>query len=314
MVSPLRQLDSTIRGQVLPAWHHQWRRHAGNRRSLWLLLAVLLFCWSALQFTWADLSPNVQVLNLMVWFGCLIALEDQLPALWPRPSRLSLFCGSTLLAAILWRGSWITNVHDRFTYLLPSLLMLGLALINQSGPRLRMFRVPFVISLLFPLGMRLLTFADHLQGITTMLSWLILASLGFNPLVTGNQITLPTGSVSIAGYCTGVDQLAICLVVAVIFLLVFPLRRWYHQLLALLVAVAAALGVNSVRIAILALLVAIPERGGMTVFGFLHDSYGGLVFSLIAVGIFGWFYTLLVDRELAAAVSYSRDFPLNPDS
>lgn len=314
MASNLRDFLSALRAQLLPAWRHQWHRHAGNRRSLWLLLAVLLFSWTTLQFTWADLSPNVQVLNLMVWFGCLIALEDQLSALWPRPSRLSLFCGSALLASVLWRGSWITSVHDRFTYLVPTLLLLGLALLSQSGQRLRMFRVPLVISLLFPLGMRLLTFADHLQGLTTMLSWMVLASLGFNPLVSGNQISLPTGSVSIAGYCTGVDQLAICLVVAVIFLLVFPLRRWLHQFLALLVAAAAALGVNSVRIAILALLVAVPERGGMAVFDFLHDSYGGLVFSLIAVGIFGWFYTQLVDRELAAAVSSARGFPLNPDS
>jgi exosortase/archaeosortase family protein len=109
-----------------------------------------------------------------------------------------------------------------------------------------------------------------------------------------------------------VDQLAICLVVAVIFLLVFPLRRRPHQLLALLVAAAAALAVNAVRIAILALLVAVPERGGMAAFEFLHDSYGGLVFSLIAVGIFGWFYTLLVDRELADASLHQSGLPPSP--
>lgn len=299
-------------GHWVPALRQQFHHHAGNRRSLWLLLAVLTFSWTVLQFTWADLSPNVQVLNLMVWFGCLIALEDQLPALWPRPSRLSLLAGGGLLGVILWRGSWITSVHDRFTYLLLPLLLVGLALLNQSGRRLRLFLVPLLITLLFPLGLRLLTLADHLQGITTMLSWLILAGLGFNPLISGNQISLPTGAVSIAGYCTGVDQLAICLVVAVIFLLVFPLRRWPHQLLALVAAAAAALAVNAVRIAILALLVAVPERGGMTAFEFLHDSYGGLVFSLIAVGIFGWFYTLLVDRELADASLNQRMLPPSP--
>lgn len=294
-------------------WRHQLqhrlRRHAGNRRSFWLLLAMMLFSWSALQFTWADLSPNVQVLNLMVWFGCVIALEDQLPALWPRPSRFTLLVGGGLLAAVLWRGSWITSVHDRFTYLLLPLLLVALALLNQSGRQLRICLVPLVITLLFPLGLRLLTLADHFKGITSMLSWLILASLGFNPLINGNKISLPTGAVSIAGYCTGVDQLAICLVVAVIFLLVFPLRRLHNQLAALLVAAAAALGVNAVRIAILALLVAVPERGGMKAFEFLHDSYGGLVFSLIAVGIFGWFYTLLVDRELAERALGSPGLP-----
>ena len=63
-------------------------------------------------------------------------------------------------------------------------------------------------------------------------------------------------------------------------------------------AVLSALVVNAIRIAILALLVSMRNQAGMSAFEFLHDSYGGLVFSLIAVGILGWFYTMLVDREV----------------
>lgn len=277
---------------------HQLKVHRGNRRSLWLLIAALLFCRTTLQISWASLSPNVQVLNLMIWFGVVISLEDQLPCLWPRPSRLSLLCGGILLVAVLVRGSFITSIHDRFTLVFLPLQVLALALLNQSGKRLRLFIVPMLISILFPLGQRLLHLADHLQGITAFLSWLILMALGFNPLIRGNEVILETGAVSITGYCTGVDQLMICLVVAIIFLLVFPLRLVEHRIIALLVATLSALLVNAIRIAILALLVSVPERGGMSAFDFLHDSYGGLVFSLIAVGILGWIYTMLVDREI----------------
>ena len=196
-------------------------RHHGNRRSLWLLIAALLFCWSTLQINWANLSPNVQVLNLMLWFGFVISLEDRLPDLWPRPSRISLLCGGMLLVAVLLRGSYINSIHDRFALVFLPLQICSLALLNQSGARLRIFTVPVLISLLFPLGQRLLHLADHLQGVTAILSWLILMAFGFDPLVRGNEVILPTGAVSITGFCTGVDQLMICLVVAIIFLLVF---------------------------------------------------------------------------------------------
>jgi hypothetical protein len=45
--------------------------------------------------------------------------------------------------------------------------------------------------------------------------------------------------------------------------------------------------------------VAVPEDWGEQGFDFFHDSYGSLVFSLIAVFILGWGYTKLIDRELA---------------
>ena len=66
---------------------HLLHRHLGNRRSLWLLLAALLSSWNAYVLWLADLYPSFQVLNLFLWFGCVIALEDRLPELWPRPSR-----------------------------------------------------------------------------------------------------------------------------------------------------------------------------------------------------------------------------------
>jgi exosortase/archaeosortase family protein len=280
-------------------------RHCSNRRSLWLLLAGFLFIWITLLFTWADFSPNVQVLNLMIWFGGAIALEDQMVALWPRPSRFSLCCGAALLTATLVRGSFIANVHDRFTLVLLPLTFISLGLLNQPLKKVRFFLVPLIISLLFPIGLRVLELANYLQDVTAQLSWVLLTAIGFQPVVTGNKLMLSSGGVTITGYCTGVDQLMVCLVVAAIFLMVFPLRYWSHRFMALAIASVAALIINAIRISILAWLVSLPDRSGMNAFEFLHDSYGGLVFSLIAVGIFGWSYTVLVDREIASVATLS---------
>jgi cyanoexosortase A len=274
------------------------RRHGSNRRSLWLLLAALLFTWATSVLMVAQLSPSIQLLNLMVWFGCATSLEDQLARLYPSPSRSSLAAGTALITYSLARGFAITSEHDRFIYMMIPAIITGLAMLNKPLAMLRMFRVPIVISLLFPISLRILTLEDAFVDITSTISWAILAAIGFDPVLEGNRISMPTGSVTIGGYCTGVDQIAICLVVAVIFLLVFPLQKWMNRLAAIAISIVSGFGVNAVRISLLAYLVAIPEKKGMSMFRFMHDSYGSLVFSLIAVGIFGWAYTLLVDQEI----------------
>lgn len=282
-----------------PVLRQQLRRHGGNRRSLWLLLAGLLFSWSALQLYWADVDPKFQLLNLLIWFGCTIALEDQLPLLWPRPSRASLLVGGVLIGFTLWRGGWLLNQEDRFIYLMVPLLVAGLALLNRPFARLRPFLVPGVIGLLFPVGYRLSALHPYLERPTAQLSWLLLTALGFEPALSGREVTLPSGGVSITGTCTGIDQIVVSLVVVLIFQMVFPLRSWWRRLLAMAIALVSAVLVNAVRIALLALLVAVPEAWGEQGFEFFHDSYGSLVFSLIAVFILGWGYTKLIDQELS---------------
>jgi cyanoexosortase A len=295
----LETLPWALQGHWRTQLAHQLRRHAGNRRSLWLLLALLLFSWSALQLHWADVDPKFQLLNLLIWFGCTIALEDQLPLLWPRPSRVSLLLGGGMIGFALWRGSWLLNQQDRFLYLLVPLLVWGLALLNRPFSRLRCFVVPGVIALLFPVGYRLSSLHPYLERPTAQLSWLLLTALGFEPVLSGREVMLSTGGVAITGTCTGIDQIVVSLVVVLIFLMVFPLRRWRHRLAALLIALVSAVVVNAVRIALLALLVAVPEDWGSQAFDFFHDSYGSLVFSLIAVFVLGWGYTKLIDVELS---------------
>lgn len=288
---------------------HLRSHHGGNRRSLWLLLAGLLFTWSALQLYWADVDPSFQLLNLLIWFGCTIALEDQLPLLWPRPSRSSLLLGAGIIGFTLWRGHALLSQQDRFLYLLVPLLIGGLALLNRPLRQARLFLVPGVIALLFPVGYRVSTLHPYLERPTAQLSWLLLTAFGFEPVLSGRDVLLSTGGVSITGTCTGIDQIVTSGVVVLIFLMVFPLLRWLHRLAAVLIAMVSAVVVNAARIALLALLVAVPEEWGAKGFEFFHDSYGSLVFSLIAVFILGWGYTKLIDVELS-----SRAFSAEPGS
>jgi exosortase/archaeosortase family protein len=245
-------------------------------------------------------AADTQVLNLLLWFGCVIALEDRMQDLWPRPSRASFWVGSLLLLIMLLRGDWTTNTQDRFVYLMLPLSTVALALLNRPFHALRIFRVPLVIAFLLPITRVFFSTHAVITPVTTVLTWLTLTTMGFSPIMSKANIFMGNSGVEIAGNCTGIDQIVFTLSVALIFLMVFPLSRWPHRWLVLGVAVFSALIVNVMRISLLTWLVSLPNDSGTWAFEFFHDSVGGLLFSLISVSVMGWCHTALIDRELSA--------------
>ena len=279
----------------------RWLRF-GDRRFLWLLLAGLAFAWNVSLFGLSHQLETTQVLNLLLWLGIWMALEDQSPSLWPRPSKASAFGGTLLLVLTVARSSLTTNNQDRFVYLVLPLLALGLALLNRPLGQWRRFWKALVIALLLPLS-RLITngvLPALLVPVTAKLAWALLYALGFRAFLDGAEVQLGSGGVLVFGACAGIEQLIFTVSVVVIFLLVFPLERLLHIALVIAASIVGAVLVNGVRIALLAYCTSWPDKAGMPAFTFLHDSYGSLLFSLVAVSIVGWIYLKLLDRELAA--------------
>ena len=279
----------------------RWLRF-GDRRFLWLLLAGLAFGWNVAVFGLSHQLETNQVLNLLLWLGIWMALEDQGPSLWPRPSRASAFGGTLLLVLTVARSSLTTNTQDRFIYLVLPLLAIGLALLNRPPGQWRRFWKPLAIALLLPLS-RLITngaLPGLLVPVTAKLTWVLLHALGFRAFLDGAEVQLGSGGVLVFGACAGIEQLIFTVSVVVIFLLLFPLERLLHIVLVITASIVGAVLVNGVRIALLAYCTSWPDKAGMPAFTFLHDSYGSLLFSLVAVSIVGWIYLKLLDRELAA--------------
>ena len=111
------------------------KSHLSNRRSIWLVLCGLLFTWNTALLWLAHTPDKYQCINLLLWLGILIDLEDQLPSLWPRPSKASAIVGSIILAAVVVRGSVIKDPYDLFYLLALPLLATGLGLAVSARAR-----------------------------------------------------------------------------------------------------------------------------------------------------------------------------------
>jgi len=140
--------------------------------------------------------------------------------------------------------------------------------------------------------------------ITARMAQAWLNILGFDATNVGRVVTInQQASVTVAGPCTGYEQMSQVMAIAVIFLLAFPLRKGHHQALILLIAPLIAILCNTFRIALLNVMVyseEAGESGDHWWFDFFHDGEGSLIFSLMAVFLFSWSYLKVLDRELAS--------------
>jgi cyanoexosortase A len=271
-----------------------------RRQDPWPWLAAVVAVHQLLVVQFTQNNPGLGVTVLLLWGGALIVIEDLLPGFKARPSRWGLILGTLLLALVQVRMSYI--ISRDFAVVLAGPL-LGMALLMLAAP-LRGWR-PFVPALfilsLMPLP-RLISLL-HPEKLTSFaaaqLGGIVLQAFGLNAIVEGRNVILPAGSVTVIRECNGIDIVVQCFLVAVIFLIAFPLQSLWKKILILLTAPVVGFFINSFRVALLALLVDSKVTISDFWFNFFHDGAGGLLFAAVAVSLVCWLHVRLVLGELA---------------
>jgi cyanoexosortase A len=316
LVGPLNRRLARLRGR-LPAALQGWLPDIppATPRNLWLLLALLVATQSCAVFH-SSQSANVSVLALIIWGGALICIEDQLDDLRPQPGLLGLLLGSVLLVWVLARTAVILH-WDGMIYALAPLAGLALTLLCLPLRQVSRFRDPLLCLMLLPafaLLMRVLP-EEPLSLATAQGAGFWLSILGLDVIVKGRNVSLPGGGVQVLAQCNGLDMMAQILCIGLIFMLAFRIRSWFSRLLLFLAAPVIGLLSNTFRIALLAGCAGVGQGKGTPLFRFFHDDTGSLVFSGIAVFVYGVLYMRLLERELpplpAAAAEGSA--PISPE-
>lgn len=298
-VGPLNRRLAQLRGR-LPSALQGWLPDIppATPRNLWLLLALLVATQSCAVFH-SSQSANVSVLALMIWGGSLICIEDQLDDLRPQPGLIGLLVGTLLLLWVLARTAVILH-WDGMIYALAPLAGLALTLLCLPLGQLLRFRDPLLCLMLLPafaLLMRVLP-EEPLSLATAQGAGFWLSILGLDVLVKGRNVSLPGGGVQVLAQCNGLDMMAQILCIGLIFMLAFRIRSWWSRLFLFLAAPMIGLISNTFRIALLAGCAGAGQGKGTPLFRFFHDETGSLVFSGIAVFVYGVLYMRLLEREL----------------
>lgn len=256
--------------------------------AFWLLGIAAGLAAIHLTLTWR--MDNADLFGSSLLFFAVIgtSIKDRRGQLRLESGITSSLLSVLLIGLLLTRSMF--RPSDTFLLLLPLLAGLAVALLASGFQGLAQYRREFIL-LAFLGGPKVfLPLVFDPTPLTAQFSTLVLWYLGFEVYRDGFMIHLPTGSVEVYSGCSGIDSITHLLSLSGLFLILVPVGLGL-RILVPLVGMLIAFVVNGFRVALMAYLVAARQPEA---FDYWHEGNGSLIFSMIAVFIFGVFCYLIM--------------------
>ncbi len=258
--------------------------------KFWLL--VLAGGLIALHFhsSWEAKLTNLVVTSILFIGAIAFKLKQKHSSLSLQSNLFSKVIGATLIASVFLSQIFLPS-YDFLIRLLPFISGLGLALIASGIKGLKQYWQELMLLLVLAVPVELLIDpVNQMFRITKILakiSTFILWYVGFQVTRQGDLIILPERATWVGPNCSGVLTMLWMLQLAILFLTTYP-TNWVKKVLVPAVAVLIVIGVNSIRIAIMALLAAYNYPA----FEYWHSD-NAQIFSTIPLMIFCWVCKIL---------------------
>ncbi|MEL7416994.1 MAG: cyanoexosortase A [Cyanobacteria bacterium J06555_3] len=232
-------------------------------------------------------------ISFVFWLAIASTISDKYRRL---PWESDLFsCGLGTLAIALSLGAVTLINRSLWLGFAPVFLMLGLALLASGIKNLRCYLPELIIMLTLGIPKLLLPLIPDISPITAKFSAFWLFYSGFNVVLDGTKIILTNGAVEVVPSCSGLNLILYMLSLAVVFLVMFPLAGQTTKMISLSIAAVIGFLVNSIRVALLALLAGDSSRSA---FEYWHSQDGALIFVVISVLLYGFCCWLLLRHRL----------------
>lgn len=232
-------------------------------------------------------------MSLIFWLAAISLVWDRRKQIKPSSNLMSCGLGIIIIVNTLLSAFISLNLFLGFA---PFGFAIGLALLASGIGNLSRYRQELII--LFTLGIPklLLPLLPDISPLTAKISAFWLMYCGFDVILQNNKIILPQGTVDVVPSCSGLNLIIYMLGLSVIFQVMFPLpQKNSLKVISYLVAAAIGFFVNSIRVAILALL---SGDASSRAFEYWHSQEGALIFVIISVLIYGIFCWFLLSRYL----------------
>ncbi len=264
-----------------------------------LIFSFLFF--NALKLYQISADSKIQLLNLLLSLGIVSLLEDRNKKIkgFKRYKNFKRFFGVSLFIMTLVRSFFLTTYEDKFYYFLLPIGIFSILLFLFEWEDKNLYKNIVIISFLLPLRRAFVFLLDFLLlPVTKYLTWLILFSIGKEPILIGKSIFINKAELIINDACLGADNLFFVICAVYIYMIIFKLRSSKNLKIITLITILVPITINVFRNVLLAITVSIESNYRDDLFNFFHDSYGSLLFSLISVSIVSRVYFSLLNSEL----------------
>lgn len=254
----------------------------------WLLAIASGLITIHLTLTWQANQSSLLGASFVFWAGISFLIWDKRHRLSLKSGAFASFCGLLIIILALLKSTFPIHLGG-VSHLLPSIFALGLALLASGFQGLKQYTGE-LLALFFLAAPKLIppSLID-ISLLTAKFSTVVLWYTGFNVIREGVNINLSTGSVIVNFPCSGMEEILHLLGLAILCLIIFPMTI-IQKILVPIVAIIIAFIVNGLRVVLMAILTA---QGQKESFEYWHMGDGSLIFSLIAVVIFGCLFSFL---------------------
>lgn len=248
-----------------------------------LLLLVLAVAMMVINLTlvFKISTSDRQITSVLFWAAAASLI-------WERHQKLTFetgwgasLLGGGLLALLLLKSNGYCE--ESFLIAFPFIAAIALAMLAAGFKGLRVYWREIV--LLFFVGTPEVIWSqlNDPSPLTARFASSLLWFSGHPVTQKGIYLHMPGGTVQVYSGCSGVVAMTQLLGMSVLFLMLLPLpwHRW-QKLILPVAAIAIGFIVNSLRVALMAILVA---QNQMAAFEYWHAGSGSLVFSVISTGL-----------------------------
>ncbi len=245
-----------------------------------------------LNLTWRSENNDLLSCSLLFWIAVSYLIWEKRDRLNFESDIFSSFFGLSLITLVLFKSMHLFG-DDVFLRISPFLSVLGLGLLASGFKGLKQYWQELLLFGFIAVPWESIYLFIDLSLLTAKFATFVLWLLGFEVSRQGVLVILPTGSIEVYDGCSGIRMIFQLLGIALIFVLIVA-DSWKQKIFLPILAIILGFVVNGVRVALMAILVALSDQEA---FKYWHLGNGSLIFSLIAVMIFGLICVLLNEKE-----------------
>ncbi|MBV9389954.1 MAG: cyanoexosortase A [Chroococcidiopsidaceae cyanobacterium CP_BM_ER_R8_30] len=242
-----------------------------------------------------NVGSELLSLSLLFWGAALSIAWQKRHTLRLESGVFSSFLGATIIILVVLKSLSLSN-NDSFLHISPLLSGVGLCLLASGVKGLKQYwkELLLLLVLAIPVEETLARLID-LDTLTAQFADFILVHLGFDAARNGTTVALPTGAVKVDPGCSGLRAITRLVQLSTLILVMIP-TSWIGKVIIPFMAVLVAFTVNSVRVVVLALLIANSHRKA---FDFWHEGTGSHGISILSVLILWLLCQFLIQRDEA---------------
>lgn len=257
----------------------------------WLLAIAASLITLHLHLSWRSENADLLGTSLLFWVAVSALVWRKRDALNLESEVFSSIFGALLIAFVLFKSMHLYG-YDLFLRVSPFISILGLSLLASGVKGLKQYWQEIFLLSFIAVPPGVLSLFIDLSFLTAKFASFFLWILGFQVSNSGLMVMLPTGGIKVGAGCDGFGVIQQLLGLSFICLVMFG-TNLLQRILVPIASVILAFIVNGMRVALLAILAALSNQEA---FEYWHTGDGSLIFSMLAVFMFGVFCHFTVLR------------------